>query len=122
MTSAPGGVQTYANETDVAIPDNTTVSSSSIAVNGRTGNAPANSKVSVNIIHPNRGQLTVSLVAPDGSVYTLKQSNMFDTAANVNATYTVNLSSEALNGTWRLRVNDFGFGATGRIDNWSVTF
>jgi PKD repeat protein len=121
VTAAPGGVQTYANDTDVAIPDNTTVHSS-IAVSGRTGNAPAGTKVSVNIIHPNRGQLTVSLVAPDGSVYTLKRSDMFDTAANVNATYTVNLSSEALNGTWGLRVNDFGFGATGRIDRWSVTF
>jgi len=120
--SAGGGtVQTYTNDADVAISDNTTVTSS-IAVSGRTGNAPSNAKVAVSIVHPNRGQLTVSLVAPDGSVYTLKSGNMFDTAANVNATYTVNLSSEALNGAWKLRVQDFGYGATGRIDSWNITF
>jgi PKD repeat protein len=122
VTAAPDGVQTYANETDVAIPDNTTVSSR-IPVSDRTGNAPRDAKVNVNIVHPNRGQLTISLVAPDGSVYTLKQSDLFDNTANVNATYTVNLSSETLNGTWRLRVNDFGIGvSTGTLDRWSVTF
>jgi PKD repeat protein len=121
VTAAPDGVQTYANETDIAIPDNTTINSR-ITVSDRTGNAPRDAKVSVNIVHPKRGQLTISLVAPDGTAYTLKRSDMLDTTANVNATYTVNLSSEALNGTWRLRVNDFGFGSTGRIDRWSAVF
>jgi subtilisin-like proprotein convertase family protein len=51
-----------------------------------------------------------------------QQSDLFQNAANVNATHTVNLSSEALSATWRLRVNDFGFGSTGRIDRWSAVF
>ncbi|MGH8082662.1 MAG: PKD domain-containing protein, partial [Lysobacter sp.] len=38
--TSPGGSQTYTNGTDVAITDNATVESS-IAVSGRTGNAPA---------------------------------------------------------------------------------
>jgi serine protease len=43
-------------------------------------------------------------------------------ADNINSTYTVNLSSEALNGTWNLRVNDNASGDTGYINSWSVTF
>ena len=30
--------------------------------------------------------------------------------------------TEALNGTWKLRVNDNASGDTGKIDSWSVTF
>jgi subtilisin-like proprotein convertase family protein len=33
-----------------------------------------------------------------------------------------NLSSEPLNGAWKLRVNDNQTGDTGRIDTWSLTF
>ena len=41
---------------------------------------------------------------------------------NINSTYTVNLSSEVLNGTWNLRVNDNANGDTGYINSWSITF
>ena len=43
-------------------------------------------------------------------------------ADNINQTYTVNLSSEALNGTWRLRVRDRARTDTGYINSWSITF
>ena len=43
-------------------------------------------------------------------------------ADNVVQTYTINLSSEALNGTWKLRVNDNAVGDTGYINSWSITF
>lgn len=43
-------------------------------------------------------------------------------ADNINTTYNVNLSSEALNGTWKLRVNDNYNGDTGYINSWSITF
>ena len=41
-----------------------------------------------------------------------------------NATYNVNLSTEALNGVWKLRVNDNdnANADTGYIDAWSITF
>ena len=42
-------------------------------------------------------------------------------ADNIAQTFSVNLSSEALNGTWNLRVNDNASGDTGRIDSWSIT-
>ncbi len=117
-----GGVQTYTNGTDVSIPDHGSAVTSAIAVSGRTGNAPSNAQVAVNIVHTYRGDLVVDLVAPDGSSYRLKNSSSSDSADNVNATYTVNLSTEALNGSWKLKVQDMYTGDTGYINSWSVTF
>lgn len=115
-----GGTQTYTNGTDVAITDNATVQST-IAVSGRSGNAPSNAQVQVTIVHTYIGDLKVDLLAPDGSVYVL-HNRAGGSADNINRTYTVNLSSEALNGSWRLRVNDNATSDTGRIDSWSITF
>ncbi|SDW35751.1 S8 family serine peptidase [Lysobacter enzymogenes] len=117
----PGtGTQTYSNGNDVAIGDNTTVEST-IAVAGRSGNAPANASVSFNIVHTYRGDLKVDLVAPDGSLYNL-HNRTGGGADNLSGTFSLNLSSEALNGNWKLRVNDNANGDTGRIDTWSITF
>ncbi|MFC9392284.1 S8 family serine peptidase [Streptomyces sp. NPDC057027] len=119
-TTPPSGT-VFTNATDVAIPDNTTVSSS-IAVTGLTGNAPATLKVAVDIKHTWRGDLVVDLVAPDGTVRNLKTSSSSDSADNVLATYTVDASSEVANGTWKLQVRDVASGDTGYIDSWSLTF
>ncbi len=116
-----GGTQTYTNSTPTSIPDVSTITST-INVSGRTGNAPTTSKVAVNITHTYRGDLKIDLLAPDGSVYALKASSSSDSADNVVATYTVNLSTEALNGAWKLRVQDVAAGDTGTLNNWSVTF
>ncbi len=115
-----GGTQTYTNGTDFAINDNATVSSP-ITVTGRTGNAPTNASISVNIVHTYRGDLVVDLVAPDGSVYNLS-NRAGGSADNLVATYARNLSTETLNGTWNLRVRDAASGDVGRIDTWSITF
>jgi serine protease len=77
--------------------------------------------VAVNIQHTYKGDLKVDLVAPDGSLYNL-HNRSGGSANNIVGTYTVNLSSEALNGTWKLRVNDNAGGDTGYINSWSVTF
>ncbi len=119
-TGGGGGTQTYTNGTDVAIGDNATVNSP-ITVSGRSGSGLASTSVAVNIVHTYIGDLKVDLVAPDGSVYVL-HNRSGGSADNINSTYTVNLSSEALNGTWNLRVNDNAGGDTGYINSWSVTF
>jgi subtilisin family serine protease len=116
-----GGGQTYTNANNVTIYDNYSVTSS-IVVSGRTGNGSATTPVAVDIKHTYRGDLKVDLIAPDGSVYVLKNYNSNDSADNVIQTFTVNLSSEALNGTWRLRVSDNWVNDTGYIDSWSLTF
>ncbi|MEU4677277.1 S8 family serine peptidase [Micromonospora sp. NPDC023737] len=115
-----GGGCSGTNGTDIAIPDTGATASSSIVISGCGRNASASSQVPVNIVHTYRGDLVIDLVAPDGSAYRLKNSSIFDGADNVNTTYTVNLSSEAANGTWQLRVRDVYSGDTGYINTWSL--
>ncbi len=95
---------------------------SSVAVTGRTGNAPAALQVGVDIKHTWRGDLVVDLLAPDGTAYRLKNSSSGDSADNVVTTYTVNASAEVANGTWKLRVQDVARQDTGYIDSWKLTF
>ncbi len=106
------------NAADVQIPDNTTVFSD-IAVSGCTGNASSSSTVEVHIVHTYRGDLIVSLVAPDGSAYVLLNRSG-GSADNVDQTFTVNLSTEARNGTWRLRVQDAAASDLGYINSWTL--
>ncbi len=120
VTVNAAGTQTYTNNTDYPIQDNATVNSP-IRVTGRSGNAPINTPVAVNIVHTYIGDLKVSLIAPDGTAYVL-HNRTGNSADNINQTYIVNLSTETLNGNWRLRVNDNSNADTGRIDSWSITF
>jgi serine protease len=115
-----GGPQTYTNGADFPINDNSTINST-ITVSGRSGNAPSGTPVAVDIRHTYKGDLKVDLIAPDGSVYVL-HNRSGGSADNIIQTYTVNLSSEALNGTWTLRVNDNARGDTGYLNSWSLTF
>ncbi|MFE4549890.1 MULTISPECIES: M4 family metallopeptidase [unclassified Streptomyces] len=117
-----GGGTSFENTADVSIPDNGAAVTSSIAVTGRTGNAPSNLQVDVNIVHTWRGDLVIDLVAPDGSTYRLKNFSSSDSADNVVATYTVNASSEVANGTWKLKVQDQAAQDTGYINSWKLTF
>ncbi len=121
-SSGGGSPQTYSNGTDVNIPDNNATGVySNISVSGRSGNAPSSTPVAVNIVHPYIGDLIVDLVAPDGSVYVL-HNRSGGSADNIIQTYNVNLSSEALNGTWRLRARDRASQDIGYINSWSITF
>jgi hypothetical protein len=115
-----GGTQTYTNATDYTISDNTTVDSP-VTVSGRSGNGPASASIAVNIVHTYRGDLKVDLVAPDGTLYNI-HNRTGGSADNLVGTYTKNLTSEPLNGAWKLRVNDNAAGDTGYINSWSITF
>jgi serine protease len=121
-SSGGGSPQTYTNGTDVSIPDNNSTGVySNISVSGRSGNAPSSTPVAVNIVHTWIGDLIVDLVAPDGTVRNL-HNRSGGSADNINQTYNVNLSSEAINGTWRLRVRDRAGADVGYINSWSITF
>ncbi|MFF1768651.1 M4 family metallopeptidase [Streptomyces sp. NPDC058249] len=117
-----GGGTSYESTTKVSIPDNGAAVTSSITVSGRTGNAPSNLQVTPNITHTWRGDLVIDLVAPDGSTYRLKNFSSSDSADNVTDTYTVNASSEAANGTWKLKVQDQAAQDVGTINSWKLTF
>ncbi|MFH0242311.1 M4 family metallopeptidase [Streptomyces sp. HK10] len=115
-----GGGDVFENTSDYQIPDPGTVESP-ISVTGLSGNAPSTLKVDVDIVHTYRGDLVIDLIAPDGSSYRLKNSG-WDSGDNVQETYTVDASSEAANGTWKLRVQDVYNYDSGYIDSWKLTF
>nr|WP_282452673.1 S8 family serine peptidase [Lysobacter sp. CAU 1642] len=120
--SGGGGATFFENTADYAIPDNNSTGiTSPITVSGRTGNAPTNLKVAVDIRHTYIGDLIVDLIAPDGSVYNL-HNRTGGSADNIIQTYTVNASSEAANGTWLLKVRDRARADTGYINAWSLQF
>ncbi|MGW0474675.1 M4 family metallopeptidase [Streptomyces coeruleorubidus] len=117
-----GGGTSFENTADVAIPDRGAAVTSPVTVSGRTGNAPSNLQVAVDIVHTYIGDLQVQLVAPDGTAYTLKGYGTGGSADNIATTYTVNASSEAANGVWQLRVQDNAARDTGYINSWKLTF
>ncbi|MDX3264414.1 M4 family metallopeptidase [Streptomyces sp. MI02-2A] len=117
-----GGGTSFENTTPVSIPDNGPAVTSSITVSGRTGNAPSNLQVTVDITHTWRGDLVIDLVGPSGTAYRLKNASSSDSADNVQATYTVNASAQTANGTWQLRVQDQAAQDVGRINSWKLTF
>jgi subtilisin family serine protease len=119
-TPAPTACAPVTNGYDKAIPDVSTVDSK-MTVSGCTGNASATSKVEVHVKHSDRGDLAIWLIAPDGTAYKLKAATSGDDVANLDATYTVNLSAKARNGLWLLRVKDVFAGDTGYIDTWTLT-
>ncbi|MFE4963054.1 M4 family metallopeptidase [Streptomyces sp. NPDC056660] len=109
----------YASATRVDIPDNGAAVESPVTVTGRTGNASATTQVYVKIIHTYRGDLTVDLVGPDGTVYSLLNRSG-GSADNVDQTFTVNASAQSLNGTWKLRVQDRAAIDVGYIEQWRL--
>jgi subtilisin family serine protease len=113
----PGCSGTNAN--DVTIPDNTTVFSD-IAISGCGHATTTSATVEVHIVHTYRGDLVVSLIAPDGSAYVLLNRNG-GSANNIDQTFTASVSSESTNGTWRLRVQDAASIDTGYINSWTLT-
>jgi len=110
----------FENQADFAINDNATIESP-VTVSGRTGNAPSTLSVAVTIFHTYIQDLKVDLIAPDGSVYVL-HNRTGGGADNIIRSYTVNASSEAANGIWKLRVNDNANADTGRLDKWNLQF
>ncbi|MGW0837895.1 M4 family metallopeptidase [Streptomyces prunicolor] len=110
----------YASATRVDIPDNSTAVESPITVTGRDGNASATTQVYVKIVHTYRGDLTVDLVGPNGTVYSLL-NRAGGSTDNVDQTFTVDASAQPVTGTWKLRVQDRAALDVGYIEQWQLT-
>ncbi|MCZ7431980.1 S8 family peptidase [Streptomyces sp. WMMC1477] len=111
----------FENTNNYDINDHSTVESP-ISVSGVGGNAPADLKVAVDIKHTYIGDLKVELVAPNGSAVVLKDHGEGGSSNDINTTYTVDASSSAADGTWKLRVTDNYSWDQGYIDAWSLQF
>jgi subtilisin family serine protease len=119
-TVPAGTACSVTNGTNKTIADRATVESA-VTVSNCAGTGSTTAKVDVHVKHADRGDLAVWLIAPDGTTYKLKSSTSGDNVANLDATYTVNLSAETRNGTWKLRVQDVFVGDTGYLDAWTLT-
>ena len=109
--------RTFTNKNDVPIPDNGPAVNSAVLVHGRgTAKASATTKVTVAIHHTYVGDLTLSLQAPDGTVYPLPHAG--GSGDSIETTWTIDASSETANGTWRLVADDDYNVDVGHIDSW----
>ena len=113
---------TFENTDPIAIPDRGDAVSSPIGVTGIKGNGPSELKVAVDITHTWRGDLTIDLVAPSGTVHHLLAREAGNSADNVKETFTVNAFTETANGTWTLKVQDNASFDVGTLNSWKLTF
>ncbi|WP_266159434.1 alkaline phosphatase family protein [Dyella silvatica] len=123
VSVAASGNSVFSNNTPMSIGDNATMASS-IAVSGRSGNASSALKVQVSIAHNWSGDLTITLIGPDGSQVVLQNPDYNDDG-DINATYTVDASAIPANGSWQLQVSDDDGGVpgdSGTLNNWSLSF
>jgi serine protease len=80
------------------------------------GNASCNTQIFVSANPASPGSLQLQLVAPDGTVYPLPPLGGFGTQP-----FTLNLSGEAREGTWKLLVNNTS-STTAPMFGWGMTF
>ncbi len=118
-STPPPGCPAKTNATDVNVPDKGT-GTSTIVIADCAGKAGSAATIEVHVKHTYRGDLSVELVTPSGAVRQLKAQSGTDGADNVDATYTLNLSTENATGTWQLRVRDWYAQDTGYIDTWTL--
>ena len=115
--SGPGQF-THTRTPWLAIPDNAAAVSDAITVPG-SGTATSVS-VSVNIAHPYIDDLTVELVAPDGTARTL-HSRSGGLANDIVRTYTPDFAGTGIAGDWILRIGDGARGDAGTLNGWTLT-
>ncbi|MFE2283573.1 S8 family serine peptidase [Streptomyces sp. NPDC059443] len=111
----------FESTTDYPVGDLETIESP-ITVSGVPGRAPAQLGVELYTKHPDSGTLRVDLVAPDGTVYPVKDEYTDWGESDLVALYGVDASSETANGAWKLRVFDAFAGNTGYLDGWALRF
>lgn len=119
---------TYSIAPGTTIPDNNMTGITSNLTVPDAGTL-TNIRIGVNITHPWKGDLEVTVIAPDGTAVRL-HSRTGGSADNVITSYpnltTPNqslsaLNGKAINGVWKLRVRDLGADDAGTLNSWSLT-
>ncbi len=104
----------------LAIPDNNATGITSNLSVGDAGTITALT-CTVNITHTYKGDLTVSLIHPDGSTAVL-HNKTGGSADNVIGTFTVTTFNGKPNaGAWKLKVTDTAAQDVGTLNSWSIT-
>jgi len=130
ITLSPMTLVEVGSTTVMAIPDNDPAGIQSDITVGQSG-ALQGLSVTVDISHYSINNLVVTLVSPLGTEVTL-HNRTGGTADDIRGTWPDQLSvdgpgdlddflDEEVQGTWSLRISDNQFGATGRLNGWSMT-
>ncbi|RBM06616.1 S8 family peptidase [Streptomyces sp. PT12] len=109
----------FTNETPVAIADNATAESA-IEVSG-VGTLAGGFEVEVDIAHTWVGDLTLTLVAPDGTATVLRDQTG-GSQQDLAATFPLDGTGLAADGTWTLQVTDNATLDTGTLNSWALQF
>ena len=120
--TGPGCINGTFNSIDVpkSIPDNNATGITSVlpvAGNGAVGSL----SLSLNITHRFRGNLVVTLIAPDGTSFIVRnrQGGSADNIIINNMPITT-FNGRTAAGTWRLQVQDRAAANVGRLNSWSL--
>jgi serine protease len=122
LTVRPEGttVLNYTNTKAASIPDSTPTGITS-SINVPDGMTIWDLTVTVNITHPNIGDLLVSLRSPTGTQVPL-HNRTGGTTDNLRQSYQLSsFNGEHSAGTWVLAVSDRASGNVGTLDNWSLS-
>ncbi|MDY0004002.1 MAG: proprotein convertase P-domain-containing protein, partial [Polyangia bacterium] len=116
----PSGL-TFTNSTTTPIPDNLPAGITSTIIVPQAGTIESLS-VSLDITHPYIGDLTVTLVGPDGTRVAL-HNREGASADDIRKTYLpAGFVGKASAGTWTLEVADHGASDVGTLNSWSLSF
>jgi len=116
----PAGL-VFSNTEGTAIPDNSSSGISSVITVNQPGTV-GQLFVTVDITHTYIGDLTVALVAPDGTTATL-HNREGGSADDIKKTFTVTqFAGKSISGNWTLRVSDGAASDTGRLNSWKLEF
>ena len=91
--------------------------------------ALADLQVGIYMLHPRRGDVSLTLITPSGKQLRLKRASATDRGRNIGGVFGLNINSaealtalqgEELSGTWTLRVADHRRGGVGTLVVWSL--
>lgn len=115
-----GEKRTWQNQDEVSIPDNSAEGASSQITVDKSLTA-TRASVAVDISHSYRGDLRVSLIAPNGQRFILKEAD-FQPGRDLKGTFNVTIPDGVTQGLWQLKVVDAARFDRGKIQSWSITF
>ncbi len=114
-THAAGGLP-------LSIPDNSsagTVSSLPVTGNGNV----ASLSLSLNVVHPYKGDLKVTLISPAGTAHVVhNQTGGSADDVVLTGVPVAAFGGQPAAGTWKLKAQDLAGGDVGQIESWSLTF
>ena len=100
------------------IPDNSAAVLDAVTID--SSGAVRSVSVDVDISHTYVSDLSVVLIAPDGTI-ALLHDRAGAGSHGINQTYAPDLAGTRLNGDWVLRMNDAGLADTGTLNEWTLS-